>query len=134
MQRLRVPAAAAIALCLATSAFAQPSAAPAKVFLCRLVPPRADFMANMTPAERAVMTRHVAYWTEQAKKGQVMVFGPVADPKGAWGLLILRAADQAELDQEIAADPAITGGIGMRYDVLPFIRISVPAEFVRGGS
>lgn len=109
------------------------SATPYRYFLCRLVPPRATFMQSMSPSEKAVMARHVAYWTEQSKRGEVALFGPVSDPAGAWGVLILRAASEAALQAEVDADPAITSGIGMRYEVLPFIRISLPTQFARDG-
>ena len=38
----------------------------------------------MTADERAVMGRHVAYWSEQAALGVAIVFGPVMDPKGVY--------------------------------------------------
>ena len=48
-----------------------------------------------------------------------MAFGPVADPKGGWGLGVLRVSDEAELRALEAADPAIRANIGMRYEALP---------------
>ena len=35
-----------------------------KLFLFRLLPPRADFAQTMTPDEQDTMTRHAAYWRE----------------------------------------------------------------------
>ena len=32
-------------------------------FLCRLLPPRADFMTTMTPEARGIMLAHVRYWS-----------------------------------------------------------------------
>jgi hypothetical protein len=55
-------------------------------FFCRLIPPRASFMVDMTPAEREVMQQHAAYWRVLLAEGKAIAFGPVADPKGAWGL------------------------------------------------
>ena len=33
----------------------------------------------------------------QLAAGKVIVFGPVADPKGPWGLGVLRVRDEAEI-------------------------------------
>ena len=60
----------------------------------------------MSDEERAVMTRHVAYWTERAREGIAVVFGPVLDPAGAFGVGIYRAADEATMRQLMEADPA----------------------------
>jgi hypothetical protein len=86
-------------------------------FFCRLIPPRASFMVDMTPGERDVMQRHAAYWRELLGQGKVIAFGPVADPKGAWGLGIVSVRDEQELRELQAKDPAL--GLGMRYESLP---------------
>ena len=54
-----------------------------------------------------------------------LIFRPVADPKGPWGLGIVDAADEAELQILIAADPAITSKIGMHYESYPMLRAIV---------
>jgi uncharacterized protein YndB with AHSA1/START domain len=91
-------------------------------FLCRLLPPRASFMQDMTADELAVMQAHVAYWQGLLQAGTAIVFGPVADPKGGWGVSIVRAKDAAAVDALGAADPAISAGRGFRYEVLPMLR------------
>jgi uncharacterized protein len=40
----------------------------------------------MTPAEAKLMQEHSAYWHDLMKKGLVIVFGPVSDPKGTYGI------------------------------------------------
>ncbi len=55
-------------------------------FLCRLIPPRPGFAQDMTPAEGEAMKRHAAYWAGLLAKKSVIAFGPVADPRGVWGL------------------------------------------------
>ncbi|MFL5319966.1 MAG: YciI family protein [Myxococcaceae bacterium] len=99
--------------------------APKKYFLCRLLPPRPTFMADLTEAERNVMREHAAYWTEQAKKGPAIVFGPVADPKGGWGVGIVEAASDEEMKTLEQNDPAIRANIGMHYEILPMLRAIV---------
>ena len=89
-----------------------------KYYLCRLIPPRPTFPFDMTEQERAVMGAHVAYWTAEMQKGTAVLFGPVLDPTGPWGVGIFEVSDQAELDALIAADPA-PAGTGSIYEILP---------------
>jgi uncharacterized protein YndB with AHSA1/START domain len=93
--------------------------APAQYFCCRLLPPRPTFPADMTDAERKIMQDHVGYWMGLLGQGKAIVFGPVADPKGAWGLGVLRVSDRAELDRLQAQDPAMLSQLGFRQEVFP---------------
>ena len=92
-------------------------------FLCRLLPPRPTFPMDMTDAERKVMEAHVAYWTGLAREGKAVAFGPVGDPKGPWGCGIVEVADEAAIKSLTSRDPAMTGGIGMTYEILPMPRL-----------
>ena len=90
-------------------------------FFVRLVAPRPSFMQDMTESERAIMGEHGAYWGGQLAAGNVIVFGPVADPKGAWGLGVLRVDDAAAVARFEADDPAVKSIPGMHYEVLPMV-------------
>ena len=92
-------------------------------FLCRLVPPRADFMQTMSEAERDIMRQHVAFWTGKIATGNALIFGPVADPEGGYGIGIIRAESREAMDALRDSDPAIVAGIGFRYDILPMPRL-----------
>jgi len=81
-----------------------------------LNPPRPDFAVTMTDTERAIMTQHVAYWTEILKQGKVYAFGPVFDPKGIYGLGVVTVDNEQELKDIIANDPA--GKIN-KYEYFP---------------
>ena len=102
---------------------ASPTAsAPASAFFCcRLLPPRPTFAFDMTPDERKVMQAHAAYWRELLGKGHAIVFGPVNDPKGGWGLGVIRAASAEELHQLKDRDPVIVANLGFSYEVLPML-------------
>ena len=101
----------------------QPSPASGDRYVfCRLVPPRPSFAMDMTPDERAAMLRHVGYWTALLERGTAIVFGPVADPAGPWGLGIVRVREGESLEALVGADPAILAGIGLRYETLPMLR------------
>ena len=77
-------------------------------FLYKLLPPRATFAQDMTEAEAAAMRDHVAYWQSLLARGTALVFGPVVEPSGTWGLAVV-AADSAENVHALAAeDPAVT--------------------------
>lgn len=71
-----------------------------------LNPSRPDFALTMTDSERAIMTEHVAYWTEKLKQGNVYAFGSVIDPKGIYGLGVAAVENKQELKDFIANDPA----------------------------
>ncbi|MGE2832873.1 YciI family protein [Mycobacterium sp. SMC-4] len=65
----------------------------------------------MTDAEQQAMTEHMAYWQQLLSDGQVVVYGPVADPEGMWGLGVLRVRDRAEALAIGAADPSVVVGV-----------------------
>jgi uncharacterized protein YciI len=67
---------------------------------------RPTFHLDMTDAEKQVMQQHVAYWTEKGKQGIAIVFGPVLDPKGVYGIGIYRVDDLAHMRRLLADDPA----------------------------
>ena len=81
------------------------------LFLFRLVPPRADFAQTITPAEQDAMQRHQAYWQDLLAEGRVVVYGPVADPEGIWGMGVLRAADRAQVLEIGNSDPSVLAGV-----------------------
>jgi uncharacterized protein len=64
----------------------------------------------MTDEERTVMGRHAAYWESFIDSGQMVVFGPVVDETGSWGLGVVDADDEDELRAFAAGDPAVTTG------------------------
>ena len=87
-----------------------------RLFLFRLLPPRPDFAQTLTAEEQDAMGRHAAYWRDLLTAGRVVVFGPVADPEGVWGLGVVRAGSQAEVVELGEKDPAIASGVAT-FDV-----------------
>jgi uncharacterized protein YciI len=82
-----------------------------KYFVYKLIPPRPTFDTDATDEENEIMGLHLAYWQGLMAQGNVLVFGPVRAPSGAWGLGVV-TADSEQLVHEIgAADPAITSGL-----------------------
>jgi uncharacterized protein len=93
------------------SSGANPNAAQAqtstKSWLIRLVPPRPTFADDATPAEQALMEQHFAYWKDLNQKGICTFGGPVLDPKGVYGILVVRAKTQEEARALGEADPSV---------------------------
>jgi len=65
----------------------------------------------MTDDEQLAMAQHMAYWQDLLAQGRVVVYGPVADPEGVWGMGVLRAADRAEVLTIAERDPSVTAGV-----------------------
>jgi uncharacterized protein YciI len=94
-------------------------------FVYKLIPPRPTFATDMSDDEAAIMGQHGNYWQDLLGAGKVVVFGPVDDPSGTWGLAVV----EAETEQEVRAlgsdDPAVKSGMAT-FDVL-----SMPVAIVR---
>ncbi len=91
-------------------------------FFVRTNNPRPTFHLDMTAEERAIMERHVEYWSEKATRGIAVVFGPVMDPKGVYGMGVYKVQDEAEMRKLLDADPA--NGL-LQYEVAPMARAVV---------
>jgi uncharacterized protein YndB with AHSA1/START domain len=95
--------------------------ADATFYMCRLLPPRPSFAMDMNAEEREVMQRHAAYWRGLMEEGIAIVFGPVADPSGPFGLAVLRVPAGRALEGLQGNDPAILSKRGFRYETMPMI-------------
>jgi len=87
-----------------------------KHFFLKLNPPRPSFTVDMNEEEKLTMLNHVLYWRPYVDNGTVIVLGPVADPKGRYGIAVLAVEDEEELNQLVANDPA--NGL-CSYDIHP---------------
>jgi uncharacterized protein len=80
-------------------------------FVYKLVPPRTAFALDMDETEAELMAQHAAYWRDQLDHGNVIVFGPVMDPAGLWGLGVLETDDEAAARRLALADPVIAAEV-----------------------
>lgn len=69
---------------------------------------------------------HGQYWRQKMAEGKIVVFGPVLDPKGVWGLGVLRVKDEAEATALQNQDPVILAERGFSYETLPMMTAVVP--------
>ena len=90
-----------------------------KEFLCKLIPPRPTFAQDMTEVERKTMQEHVVYWKDLSDRRIAIIFGPVLDPKGTWGLAIVEVASEPEAHILGRNDPAVQAGFTFKVYPMP---------------
>jgi uncharacterized protein YciI len=91
-----------------------------KYFSLKLIPSRPTFAQDMTDEERGIMQLHVDYWRDLMSKGVVIVFGPVLDPAGIYGLGIVCVDSQEQVNTLTANDPASKIN---KYEIHPMMAI-----------
>ena len=79
-------------------------------FLETLRPKRENFVATMTPEEKAVMGAHFTYNDRLFAEGKILVGGAATD--GSIGIIVLRVGSAEEAREIYENDPAVKAGIG----------------------
>jgi len=95
----------------AASSQPKEAAQPMKTYLIRIIPPRPHFDQDATPAEQALMEQHLSYWKDLNEKGVCLFGGPVLDPRGVYGILVVRTASEDEARALGERDPSVKGGM-----------------------
>jgi uncharacterized protein YciI len=85
-------------------------------------PPREDFAATMTEAERAAWAAHFERFQHLLAEGVIILVGPTLG-KVNTGIAIFEAPDEASARRLMDEDPAIAGGFA-RGELRPF-RVSL---------
>ena len=93
-----------------------------KFYLCKYLPPRADFLATMTDIERALMAQHGAYLNELLDKDVIVAHGPVMDEQGGYGVSLYQIEDDQEVDNFTSHDPLVRQGVG-HYEHYPMLHL-----------
>jgi hypothetical protein len=96
-----------------------------KYYLCKFMPPRADFLATMSADEREWMQQHGRYLDELLEQGLVVAHGPVMDPSapaGGYGVSLFHIADDQDIAALTSADPIIRNGVG-HYEHHPMLHL-----------
>ena len=86
-------------------------------FFCKLIFPRPSLAKDMTSEHAQVMRQHVGYWTNLVGQGSALVFGPVADPGGAWGFVVVQVDSRTDVDDLMVEDPVVKHELGARYEI-----------------
>lgn len=83
-----------------------------KYFLCKFVPPRADFLSTMSADEQVWMKQHGSYLDELLRKGLIVAHGPVIDEAGGYGVSLYQIADDQDIAELTSQDPIVKNGVG----------------------
>lgn len=97
-----------------------------KHYFFRLNSPRPTFPGDMTPEEAVLMGQHSAYWQGLMAQGKVVALGPVADPKGFFGIGVLALDDNDDAKALVENDPVAKAGAGFSTEVYPMPGIMRP--------
>jgi uncharacterized protein YciI len=95
-------------------------------FLIKLIPPRTTFALDMTDAEKRLMQEHLAYWTSLAAKGVALLFGPVLDLAGSYGIGVVRVEKEEDVHVITANDPVAKSGSQFRHEAYVMPQVIVP--------
>jgi uncharacterized protein len=74
-------------------------------YACKLLPPRPNFAFDMSDEERSIMQRHIDYWKPYLQQDKMLIYGPVLDPSGPYGLGIIAVDTEDEMKELTANDP-----------------------------
>ena len=64
------------------------------------------------------MTQHVAYTTNLFAQGKVLIFGPVLDASGPFGMAVFEVDSQSEVVELLNGDPSVLSGLN-QFTVAP---------------
>ncbi|UZA68244.1 YciI family protein [Pseudomonas viridiflava] len=93
-----------------------------KFYLCKYLPPRADFLATMTDIERALMAQHGAYLNELLDKDVIVAHGPVMDEQGGYGVSLYQINDDQEIGDFTSQHPVVKQRVG-HYEHYPMLHL-----------
>jgi uncharacterized protein YciI len=88
-------------------------------FFLKLIAPRPTFAMDMNDTEKKMMQEHLGYWKGRLDRNEVIVFGPVLDPMGPYGMGIIEAADEAGARAFADGDPALKANVGFKCEIYP---------------
>src|SRR5262249_19781178 len=86
-------------------------------FVYKLIAPRSTFAQTMTAQEAALRQEHGRSWGDLVARGIVVVFGPVPDPAGTWGLAVIETDAEGRARAYGADDPAVKAGVGFSFEL-----------------
>jgi uncharacterized protein YciI len=87
-------------------------------FLYKLIAPRPTFHLDMNDAEKEAMGRHMGYWAALTEKRTSVVYGPVFDPNGVYGMAVVELNENEDANDIGSNDPAVSSGI-CTFELIP---------------
>jgi uncharacterized protein YciI len=76
-------------------------------FFLKVIPPRSTFGEDANENELAKMHEHFGYWLDLTNRGIAVVFGPVLDAEGIYGMGIVEMPDEPAARALADEDPAV---------------------------
>jgi uncharacterized protein YciI len=89
-----------------------------QLFFLRIIPPRPTFAQDLDATERGLMMEHGAYVRKFFDAGSVLIYGPVMDAAGSFGMAVLEMEDMAEAERFAQGDPSVKAGMN-KYTISP---------------
>jgi uncharacterized protein len=89
-----------------------------KHFFVKLIPPRPTFPQDMSVSERSLMQEHSLYLKDLQEQGIALIYGPVFDLKGAWGLAVIESESEEKARMFMDNDPTIKANLN-KYELAP---------------
>jgi uncharacterized protein len=89
-----------------------------KHFFVKLIPPRPTFHIDMSERERLLMDEHAIYWKDLQEQGVALIYGPVFDPDGVWGLGVIRSESEDKARISMNNDPTIKAHLNT-FELVP---------------
>ncbi|MEJ2801104.1 uncharacterized protein YciI [Comamonas sp. BIGb0124] len=83
-----------------------------KFYLCKFIPPRADFLSTLSADEQDWMKQHAAYMNRLLEQGSIVAHGPVIDENGGYGVSLYQIADEQDIAALTSQDPIVKNGVG----------------------
>ncbi|GAB7531529.1 YciI family protein [Pseudomonas sp. 3A(2025)] len=83
-----------------------------KYYLCKFVPPRADFLRTLSADEKRWMQQHGDYLNALLANGVIVAHGPVIDEAGGYGVSLYQIADDEDIAAFTSQDPIVKHGVG----------------------
>ena len=80
-------------------------------FFVKLIPPRPTFNKDMNKKEEQTMHYHTQYWSELMRQGFVIVYGPVMDMNGLYGMGVLDVENEQQAIRLMSKDPCVKDGL-----------------------
>lgn len=65
------------------------------------------------------MQKHIEYWQTLAERKIAVIFGPVLDPNGVYGIAVIDTDDETIVENIGRDDPAIKAQVGFRSEHYP---------------
>ena len=98
-----------------------------KFYLCKYIPPRADFLATMTAEESKWMKQHGDFLNNLLDKGLIVAHGPVMDPSGGYGVSLYEISDDQDIATITSEDPNVKNGAGS-YEHYPMFHLKIAGD------